>query len=126
MINDMNAMKSGTADWTPALVAANKSIPQRKQNIAKAKALLAAAGHSNGIKLTLTTENLLEMPQYAVAIKQYARQAGIDVTLDILPSAQYYGSGKNQPWLVVPFGCVDWSARAVPSQLTDTSATCAE
>jgi hypothetical protein len=28
MINDMNAMKSGTAGWTPALVAANKSIPQ--------------------------------------------------------------------------------------------------
>jgi hypothetical protein len=28
MINDMNAMKSDTAGWTPALVAANKSIPQ--------------------------------------------------------------------------------------------------
>ena len=28
MINDMNAMKTGTAGWTPALVAANKSIPQ--------------------------------------------------------------------------------------------------
>jgi hypothetical protein len=28
MINDMNAMESGTAGWTPALVAANKSIPQ--------------------------------------------------------------------------------------------------
>jgi hypothetical protein len=28
MINDMNAMKSGTAGWTPSLVAANKSIPQ--------------------------------------------------------------------------------------------------
>jgi peptide/nickel transport system substrate-binding protein len=95
---------------------ANHDIPQRKQNIAKAKALLAAAGHSGGIKLTLTTENLLEMPQYAVAIKQYARQAGIDVTLDILPSAQYYGSGKNQPWLVVPFGMTDWAARGTASQ----------
>jgi hypothetical protein len=28
MINDMNAMKSGTHGWTPALVAANKNIPQ--------------------------------------------------------------------------------------------------
>jgi hypothetical protein len=28
LINDMNAMKTGTAGWTPALVAANKSIPQ--------------------------------------------------------------------------------------------------
>jgi hypothetical protein len=28
MINDMNAMKSGTHGWTPALVAANKNVPQ--------------------------------------------------------------------------------------------------
>lgn len=28
MINDMNAMKAGTSGWTPALVAANKNIPQ--------------------------------------------------------------------------------------------------
>jgi hypothetical protein len=28
MINDMNAMKTGTRGWTPALVAANKNIPQ--------------------------------------------------------------------------------------------------
>lgn len=28
MINDMNAMTTGTAGWTPALVAANKNIPQ--------------------------------------------------------------------------------------------------
>ena len=28
MINDMNAMKTGTPGWTPAIVAANKNIPQ--------------------------------------------------------------------------------------------------
>ncbi|HJQ48952.1 MAG TPA: hypothetical protein VJ838_00350 [Gaiellaceae bacterium] len=28
MINDMNAMKTGTSGWTPALVAGNKNIPQ--------------------------------------------------------------------------------------------------
>jgi hypothetical protein len=28
MINDMNAMKLGTPGWTPALIAANKNIPQ--------------------------------------------------------------------------------------------------
>jgi len=28
MINDMSAMKTGTSGWTPALVAANKNIPQ--------------------------------------------------------------------------------------------------
>ncbi len=95
---------------------ANKSIPQRDQDYTKAKALLAAAGHGSGIKVTLTTENLLEMPQYAVAIKAYCQPAGIDVALDIMPSAQYYGAGANQPWLVVPFGMTDWAARGTTSQ----------
>jgi len=95
---------------------ANKEVPQRKQDYAKAKALLAEAGHANGIKVTLTTENLLEMPQYAVAIKAYCQPAGIDVELDIMPTAQYYGSGANQPWLVVPFGMTDWAARGTASQ----------
>jgi peptide/nickel transport system substrate-binding protein len=95
---------------------ANAGIPQRQQNTPKSKALLAAAGQAKGIKLTLTTENLLEMPQFAVAIKQDAAKAGIDVTLDIMPSAQYYGSGANQPWLVVPFGMTDWAARGTAAQ----------
>lgn len=93
-----------------------KDLPQRKQDYAKAKALLAAAGHANGIKVTLTTENLLEMPQYAVAIKAYCQPAGIDVDLHIMTVAQYYGSGANQPWLVVPFGMTDWASRGTASQ----------
>ncbi|MGH7077039.1 MAG: ABC transporter substrate-binding protein, partial [Acetobacteraceae bacterium] len=93
-----------------------KDVPQRKQDYAKAKALLAAAGHANGIKVTLTTENLLEMPQYAVAIKAYCQPAGIEVDLHIMTVAQYYGSGANQPWLVVPFGMTDWASRGTASQ----------
>lgn len=95
---------------------ANKNVAQRAQDYTKAKALLAAAGHTNGIKVTLTTENLLEMPQYAVAIKAYCQPAGIDVTLNIMPTEQYYGAGANQPWLVVPFGMTDWAARGTASQ----------
>ena len=91
-------------------------LPQRKQDIAKAKSLLAEAGHANGLSVTLTTENLLEMPQYAVAIKAFCQPAGINVNLNIMPSAQYYGAGDNQPWLVVPFGMTDWAARGTASQ----------
>ncbi|MGH7103507.1 MAG: ABC transporter substrate-binding protein [Acetobacteraceae bacterium] len=93
-----------------------ENVPQREQDYAKAKALLAQAGHANGIKVTLTTENLLEMPQYAVAIKAYCKPAGIDVDLHIMTVAQYYGSGANQPWLVVPFGMTDWASRGTASQ----------
>ncbi len=93
-----------------------KNVPQRRQDYAKAKALLAEAGHPNGFHVTLTTENLLEIPQYAVAIKNYCRPAGIDIDLDVLPVPRYYGSGSNHPWLEVPLGITDWAARGTASQ----------
>jgi peptide/nickel transport system substrate-binding protein len=96
-----------------------KQIPQRKQNYTMAKKLLAEAGYSNGVKVTLTTENYLEIPQYAVFIKQQLKPAGIDVTLNIEDQNTYYGSGSNQPWLDVPMGIVDWAPRGVPSQVID-------
>jgi peptide/nickel transport system substrate-binding protein len=95
---------------------ADQDIPQRARDYTKARSLLAAAGHSGGFTVTLTTENLLEMPQYAVALKESCRPAGINVNLNIMPTAQYYGSGSNQPWLVVPFGMTDWAARGTASQ----------
>jgi peptide/nickel transport system substrate-binding protein len=96
-----------------------KQIPQRKQNYTMAKKLLGEAGYSNGLKVTLTTENYLEIPQYAVFIKQQLKPAGIDVTLNIEDQTTYYGSGANQPWLDVPMGIVDWAPRGVPSQVID-------
>jgi peptide/nickel transport system substrate-binding protein len=99
------------------LSAATKKIPQRKRNIAKAKSLLAAAGHPNGIDVTLTYENYLEIPQYAVFIKQQAKDAGINVTLNGEDQNTYYGSGSNQPWLLVSMGIVDWAPRGTPSQV---------
>jgi peptide/nickel transport system substrate-binding protein len=99
------------------LSAASNKIPQRKRNIAKAKSLLAAAGHPNGINVTLTYEEYLEIPQYAQFIKQQAKDAGINVTLNAEDQNTYYGSGTNQPWLIVPMGIVDWAPRGTPSQV---------
>ncbi|MDQ4082535.1 MAG: hypothetical protein M3123_06565, partial [Actinomycetota bacterium] len=57
-------------------------------------------------------------------VKEQCRPAGIDINLKIVDLNAYYGSGDNQPWLEVPFGCVDWAARGVPSQLIVPAYTC--
>jgi peptide/nickel transport system substrate-binding protein len=92
------------------------AVPQRERDIARAKRLLSDAGHPNGIKVELTTERFLEIPQYAVTLKEQCKAAGINVNLNILPQAEYYGSGDNQPWLEVPLGVVDWASRGSASQ----------
>ena len=97
-------------------------VPQRAQDYTKAKSLLAAAGHSNG--LTLTTENYLEVPQYAQLIQQMCKAAGINIKLNIEPLATFYGSGNDQPWLQVPFGITDWASRGTASQTIDPAYTC--
>jgi peptide/nickel transport system substrate-binding protein len=95
---------------------ATTAVPQRERDIARAKKLLSDAGHSNGIEVELTTERFLEIPQYAVTLKEQCKAAGIDIKLNILPQAEYYGSGDNQPWLEVPLGIVDWASRGSASQ----------
>lgn len=91
------------------------NLVQRKQNLAKAKALLSAAKPEQ-THVTLTTENTPPAPDYAALVKADLAKVGIDVTLDVISQTAFYGSGKNQPWLEVPFGIVDWASRAIPSQ----------
>ena len=100
----------------PTSTAAMAQIPQRRNDYAAAKKLLAQAGYPHGFSVTLTTENFLEIPQYAVFIKQQLQPAGINVKLNVEPQDTYYGSGSNQPWLQVPMGIVDWAPRGSASQ----------
>ena len=58
-------------------------MPQRKQNIAMAKQLMAAAGHAKGFSITLTTETTGEIPQLAQIVKQSVKAIGINMTLNI-------------------------------------------
>jgi peptide/nickel transport system substrate-binding protein len=98
-----------------------RDLPQRKQDYAKAKALLAAAGHTNGIDVTLTTEQFQEIPEYASEVKEMCAPAGIRINLDIESQTAYYGSGNNEPFLDVPMGIVDWAGRGAPAQVIDPS-----
>jgi peptide/nickel transport system substrate-binding protein len=95
----------------------SRQVPQRRANIAQAKKLLAQAGHEKGLPVEITLEQFEDIPGYGVYIKQMAKAAGIDVTLKIITPAAYYGSGSNQPWLVVPAGITDWAGRGTASQV---------
>ncbi len=94
----------------------DSAVPQRAQDYEKAKKLLADAGHRGGLDVELTTERFLEIPQYAVTLKEQCKEAGINVKLNIMDQTAYYGSGDNQPWLEVPLGIVDWASRGSASQ----------
>jgi peptide/nickel transport system substrate-binding protein len=94
-------------------------VPQRKQDIAKAKALLKAAGQEN-LKVTLTCYRSFEMPDYAQRVAQALKQIGVNCSVKVYTSAQYFdgvnfgSKGKLAPWLSTDFGIVDYGSRAVP------------
>jgi peptide/nickel transport system substrate-binding protein len=95
----------------------DKTVPQRKQDLAKARQLLEAAGVGKGFKVTLTTENFLEIPQYAQLVQSAAKQVGIEIALKIEEQDAYYGDavyGKSD-WLDSSMGITDYGHRGVPN-----------
>jgi peptide/nickel transport system substrate-binding protein len=97
---------------------------QRRQDYAEARRLLEQAGHPRGLALDLTIEQFEDVPQYGIFAKEMCKPAGIDVKLEILSQAQYYGSGANQPWLSVPAGITDWASRGTASQTIGPAYRC--
>lgn len=95
------------------------AVAQRKLDVGQAKKLLAAAGHGNGLSITLTTLQYQDIPQLAVLLKQQLAKANVDLSLKVLTSTAYFGSGNNQPWLEVPMGIIYWASRGTPSQLIE-------
>jgi peptide/nickel transport system substrate-binding protein len=119
----VQALFKGFADigndspFAPVFPSTNTSVPQRKQNIAQAKSLMAAAGHSSGFSTTLTTEMLLEIPDYAQIVAQSAKAIGVDIKLKVESSAAYYGQATfgNSDWLDATMSLVDYGHRSVPN-----------
>lgn len=97
---------------------------QRRQDYAAARRLLEEAGHARGLAMTLTIEQFEDVPQYGIFVKEMCKPAGIDVKLEILSQAEYYGSGDNQPWLQVPAGITDWASRGTASQTIGPAYRC--
>src|SRR5215211_561221 len=102
--------------FAPVYPSTDKSVPQRKQDVEKAKALLAEAGKSN-LDLELRTWQVFEVPQYAQLIQNDLKAAGINVKLNITDAASYYGDavfGKS-PWLDSTMGLTEYGHRGVPN-----------
>ncbi|MFL5724019.1 MAG: ABC transporter substrate-binding protein [Chloroflexota bacterium] len=96
------------------------AVPQRAQDIAKAKQLLADAGKSD-LKVTLQYGKLTEIPDLAVLIQSQAAQAGIQITPAGGDNNPFYDLQWCPPKPADPpcsgaaeFGIVDYGHRATP------------
>ena len=69
----------------------DSSVPQRTQDIAKAKQLLTDAGVTN-LTADLHAGQLLEIPDMATVIKSQAAQAGITLNVKVESLQTYYGA----------------------------------
>jgi peptide/nickel transport system substrate-binding protein len=105
--------------FAPVYPSTDPAIPQRNKDIAKAKQLMEAAGLSKGVEVTLTTEHLQEIPDYAVLIQNAAAQIGVKINLKIEDSGAYYGKASfgNSDWLDSEMGITDYGHRGVPNVL---------
>ncbi len=103
--------------FAPVFPSTDTSVPQRAQDIAKAKALLKAAGHSSGFSTVMYANATQEIPQYAQIVQQAAKAIGVNITVHAQPAAQYYGKGVfgSSNWLDATMSLVDYGHRGVPN-----------
>jgi peptide/nickel transport system substrate-binding protein len=82
-------------------------LPMVKQDIPKARQLLAEAGYPNGIKLEIACKPspAWELASVTVMTEMW-KAAGIDVKINVMPSANFW-----QVWQSVPFGYTSWTHR---------------
>jgi peptide/nickel transport system substrate-binding protein len=103
--------------FAPAFPSTDPSIPQRRQDIAKAKELLGAAGLAQGFDMTLTTLRYSDIPAYAVLVQNAAKEIGIRIDLKVEDQDKYYGKAVfgESDWLDSPLGLTDYAHRSVPN-----------
>ena len=82
-------------------------MPTPRQNIAKAKKLLADAGYANGIDLKIDVKKEPPWePAIAQALAEMCKPAGIRIKINIMPNAQYW-----EIWDKAAFGFTAWTHR---------------
>ncbi|HXY17293.1 MAG TPA: ABC transporter substrate-binding protein [Gaiellaceae bacterium] len=103
----------GNDVYAPFDEAYDRALPQRVQDIDKAKSLLAAAGQS-GLTVDLqSTNGALGMNEGAQVFAQQASAAGVKVNVKILDGGTFYGP----QYLKWPFSTDFWGTRNYLSQV---------
>jgi len=95
----------------------DSSVPQRVEDLNKAKQLLSQAGKSAGFTFTLATWNGGEIPALAQLVQSSAKKLGITINLNVTDSDTYYGTFEfgSSPWLDSTMGITDYGHRGVPN-----------
>jgi peptide/nickel transport system substrate-binding protein len=105
--------------FTPLFPSTDPTVPQRNQDMATARQLMAAAGMAAGFDITLTTEHYTDIPEYAQLVQNFAKPLGIRIGLKVETQSLYYGksiSGQSD-WLDSTLGITDYAHRGVPNTL---------
>jgi peptide/nickel transport system substrate-binding protein len=97
--------------WTDPMYAAD--LPQRKQDLEKARFLLKRARRDD-VRITLYTSDIAPgAVNVALLFAQQAKKVGVTVKVNKGPSATYY----DDAWLKHPFFMTSWATRPLDSQL---------
>lgn len=104
----------GNDIYSPLDAAYNTALPQRHQDIEKAKSLLKAAGKS-GLTIDLpTTNGRAGQVECAQVFAQQAKAAGVTVNVKVLDGTTFYG---NHQYLKYPFSTDYWATRNYLNQV---------
>ena len=109
--------------FSPVYPSTDPSVPQRAQDLAKARQLMEAAGYARGFDITLTTERYTDIPEYAQLVQNFARPLDIRMRLTLETQSLYYGKSipGQSDWLDSPLGITDYAHRGVPNTLLENS-----
>ncbi len=80
-------------------------LPKMKPDIEKARALYKAAGSPTGLSIDTNNDQKWEVDAVQAMVQMW-KQAGIDVTINVMPGSRYW-----EVWDKTPFGMTGWTHR---------------
>jgi peptide/nickel transport system substrate-binding protein len=102
--------------FAPVFAQTDTSVPQRAADLAKAKQLLADAGHPSGFSTQLVGVDTQEVKDYAQLVAESAKQIGVNISLKIEGGDVYYGNTfGSSDWLDSIMSLCDYGHRGVPN-----------